>query len=120
MEVAKSKADNAHDLDLHPEEKGKNDIVIESAAHPGQDVISEANDHSHSDNDDDVALQKIYPTEDEMQTLHRVADKVPWTSFTIAVVELCERFSYYGTTAVCKLEFALECLRPRDLRLMIM
>lgn len=41
------------------------------------------------------------PTEEEEHTLRRVSDKVPWTAYTIAFVELCERFSYYGTTAVC-------------------
>lgn len=44
-----------------------------------------------------------FPTEDELRTLRRVAGKVPWPAFTIAFVELCERFSYYGTTAVCML-----------------
>ena len=41
------------------------------------------------------------PTDEELQTLRRVAGKVPWTAYTIGIVELCERFSYYGTTAVC-------------------
>jgi POT family proton-dependent oligopeptide transporter len=45
--------------------------------------------------------QKIYPTDEELQTLRRISDKIPWTAFTVAFVELCERFSYYGTTAVC-------------------
>lgn len=36
-----------------------------------------------------------------MHTLRRVSGQVPWTAYTIAFVELCERFSYYGTTAVC-------------------
>ncbi|KAL2178012.1 POT family-domain-containing protein [Thermothelomyces heterothallicus CBS 202.75] len=40
------------------------------------------------------------PTEEEMQTLRRVPDKIPWNIYTIAFIELCERFSYYGTTAV--------------------
>jgi proton-dependent oligopeptide transporter, POT family len=40
------------------------------------------------------------PTEEEMHTLRHVSDKVPWDAFTIAFIELCERFSYYGTTAV--------------------
>lgn len=35
-----------------------------------------------------------------MHTLRRVSGQVPWTAYTIAFVELCERFSYYGTTAV--------------------
>jgi len=40
------------------------------------------------------------PTEEEMQTLRRVPDKIPLNIYTIAFIELCERFSYYGTTAV--------------------
>ncbi|KAL2168239.1 hypothetical protein VTG60DRAFT_247 [Thermothelomyces hinnuleus] len=40
------------------------------------------------------------PTEEELQTLRRVPDKIPWNIYTIAFIELCERFSYYGTTAV--------------------
>lgn len=45
------------------------------------------------------------PTEEELHTLRRVSGKVPWTAYTVAFVELCERFSYYGTTAVCKCIF---------------
>ncbi|PYH46332.1 putative MFS peptide transporter [Aspergillus saccharolyticus JOP 1030-1] len=40
------------------------------------------------------------PTVEEEQSLRRVAGKVKWTAYTVAFVELCERFSYYGTTAV--------------------
>ncbi|KAK6349409.1 hypothetical protein TWF696_005694 [Orbilia brochopaga] len=40
------------------------------------------------------------PTEEEMTTLRHVSDKIPWNAYTIAFVELCERFSYYGTTVV--------------------
>lgn len=43
-----------------------------------------------------------FPTEEELQSLRRVSDKVPWKAFALAFVELCERFSYYGTTVVCK------------------
>lgn len=45
--------------------------------------------------DDDV-------TEEDLKTLRRVSGKIPWTAFTVAFVELCERFSYYGTTIVCE------------------
>ena len=38
-----------------------------------------------------------FPTEEELVTLPRVADKIPWRIYTVAFVELCERFSYYGT-----------------------
>ncbi|KAF9885095.1 hypothetical protein FE257_000735 [Aspergillus nanangensis] len=50
---------------------------------------------SSSQNDD-----REYPTLEEEYTLRRVPGKVRWTAYTIAFVELCERFSYYGTTAV--------------------
>lgn len=38
------------------------------------------------------------PTPEELQTLRRVSGKIPWAMFTIAFVELCERFSYYGSS----------------------
>ena len=44
-----------------------------------------------------------YPTAEEVDTLRRVAGAVPWSAYTVAFVELCERFAYYGTTVVCKL-----------------
>ncbi|KAJ9647321.1 hypothetical protein H2201_003921 [Coniosporium apollinis] len=40
------------------------------------------------------------PTEEDLHKLHRVSGAIPWTAYTIAFVELCERFSYYGTTVV--------------------
>ena len=43
------------------------------------------------------------PTEEELHSLRRVTGKIPWTAYTVAFVECCERFSYYGTTAVCML-----------------
>jgi len=49
------------------------------------------------DDDDDDEV-----TEEELHTLRRVSGKIPWPAFTVAFVELCERFSYYGTTVVCE------------------
>ncbi|KAI6782987.1 peptide transporter-like protein [Emericellopsis cladophorae] len=40
------------------------------------------------------------PTPEEMRTLRRVPEKIPIKLFSIAFIELCERFSYYGTTIV--------------------
>lgn len=40
------------------------------------------------------------PTMEEMKTLRRVSGKIPWTAYTVTFVEFCERFSWYGTTAV--------------------
>jgi POT family proton-dependent oligopeptide transporter len=36
------------------------------------------------------------PTEEERRTLRKVSDKLPWAAFIICVIELCERFTYYG------------------------
>jgi len=51
---------------------------------------------------DEERAHEEYPTEEELHTLRRVADHIPWRVYTLAFVELCERFSYYGTTVVCK------------------
>ena len=42
-----------------------------------------------------------FPTLDELNSLRRVAAKIPWKVYTIAFVELCERFSFYGTQILC-------------------
>jgi dipeptide/tripeptide permease len=36
------------------------------------------------------------PTAEDYATLPKVADKLPWGAFLVAIVELCERFAYYG------------------------
>lgn len=54
--------------------------------------------NSATDVDSDAEFE--IPTEEEMHTLRRVSGQIPWAAYTVAFVELCERFSYYGTTAV--------------------
>lgn len=51
--------------------------------------------------EDDEHLLGPFPTEEEWATLPRVAGSIPWTAWTVAIVEFVERFSYYGTSAVC-------------------
>ncbi|KAF8906911.1 peptide transporter PTR2A [Mucidula mucida] len=41
-----------------------------------------------------------YPTEEEIATLRRVSDTIPWTAYLIAIVEMAERFSFYGCSVV--------------------
>ena len=41
------------------------------------------------------------PTEEDWASLRRVFGKVNWMIYVIGIVEMCERFAYYGTTAVC-------------------
>jgi hypothetical protein len=36
------------------------------------------------------------PTEEEIHTLRHIAESLPVSCWLIAVVELCERFTYYG------------------------
>ncbi|CCF38063.1 POT family protein [Colletotrichum higginsianum] len=52
------------------------------------------------------------PTDEELQTLRRVSDHIPFKLFTIAFVELCERFSYYGSVIVVITNFIQQPLPP--------
>jgi POT family proton-dependent oligopeptide transporter len=88
-EIAKSKA-IAHDI-----VDEKHNLAVSEK----QDLSIEAAPQSFIGDDDDL---KTIPTDEELATLRRVSGKLPWQTFTVAFVELCERFSYYGTTAVCK------------------
>ncbi|KAJ5909212.1 hypothetical protein N7495_001894 [Penicillium taxi] len=49
---------------------------------------------------DHEILQREYPNEEELRSLRRITGKLPFVVYTIAFVELCERFSYYGTASV--------------------
>ncbi|KAJ7205762.1 peptide transporter PTR2A [Mycena pura] len=42
----------------------------------------------------------VCPTDEQRETLRRVADHVPWSAYLIALVELAERFSTYGAGVV--------------------
>lgn len=42
-----------------------------------------------------------YPSKEDLNTLRRVKGRISPFIYTIAFIELCERFAYYGTTAVC-------------------
>ena len=59
----------------------------------------DASDSLH-DTDHKQERYEDTPTDEELNSLRRVSGKIPWTAWTIAFVELCERFSYYGTTVV--------------------
>ncbi|KFA68925.1 hypothetical protein S40285_05424 [Stachybotrys chlorohalonatus IBT 40285] len=66
---------------------GKHDMV---AAQHNLDAVSSSDDSDWPDK----------PTEEELRTLRRVSGKIKWTMWTIAFVELCERFSYYGSAVL--------------------
>jgi POT family proton-dependent oligopeptide transporter len=86
-EVAKSKA-ASHEIGINEKNPTIDEITVDNAAHGDTYAVDD--------------IDKTLPTNDELANLRRVAGKIPWAAYTIAFVELCERFSYYGTTAVCK------------------
>lgn len=42
------------------------------------------------------SMEGMEPTEEEKHKLRHVSDKLPKSAFLVALVELCERFAYYG------------------------
>ena len=92
-EVSKANAPQLNDVPAAPGEF--NEKKDKELSVPG-DGSSQASDFVNDDG-------KVYPTAEEVETLRRVAGSIPWSAFTIAFVELCERFAYYGTTVVCTL-----------------
>ncbi|KIX01501.1 uncharacterized protein Z518_09227 [Rhinocladiella mackenziei CBS 650.93] len=58
---------------------------------------------SDSDTSDNILVGpngEQYPSDEDLKTLRRTQGHVPWLLYTIAFVEMCERFAYYGTTIV--------------------
>lgn len=45
---------------------------------------------------ENIPLSDGGPTEEEYETLRKVAGSLPWSAFLVAAIELCERFAYYG------------------------
>lgn len=53
-------------------------------------------DEEPGDSSSLASLDGDEPTDEEKATLRHVSDKLPWSTFLVAVVEVCERFTYYG------------------------
>lgn len=64
-------------------------LQVESSEGPAslQSEAYEKNDEQH-------------PTGEEKLNLRKVPDNIPFAAFTIVIVELCERFAYYGLSGV--------------------
>ncbi len=67
--------------DYEKREPGHDDFEITEQPPPTEEVEPKGDDA---------------PTEEELHTLRRVPDKIPWKIYTIAYVEMVERLSYYG------------------------
>lgn len=70
-----------------------NNHVMEEKADGHMDV-----DKISQSSDEDYYPGK--PTVEEVHSLRRVSGKIKWAMWTIAFVELCERFSYYGSAVL--------------------
>ena len=77
-------------------DKGQTSPILNTTRRESE--LSNAADVEKNEQEDIV----ISPTELELATLRRVSGEVPKTAYVISFIEFCERFSYYGTTAVCE------------------
>ncbi|KAK5781282.1 Ptr2p PWA37_004715 [Arxiozyma heterogenica] len=83
----------------------KNSIKKDDIGDNSDDTIHFINDDEYNEHeisrtyeDDDGLDEEGYeePTEEELKTLRHVPGKIPIRCYLIAIVELAERFSYYG------------------------
>lgn len=69
---------------------------------------SSASGRPHVEEDD--GLGGVKPTAEELRTLRKVGEPLPKAAFLVAIVELCERFTYYGASGL----FQNYISRPRS------
>ena len=79
----------------------KDEGPVPASAPPPFEEKSKEKVYTQSQGDASESLGE-YPNEEELQTLRRISDKIDYSVYTLAFIELVERFSYYGTTVVCK------------------
>ena len=70
-------------------------VQIETANAKFTDIMEEG-ESGQSFASNIVSLEGSEPTEEEIATLRKVADHLPLSAFIVALVELCERFTFYG------------------------
>ncbi|KAF2186962.1 di/tri peptide transporter 2 [Zopfia rhizophila CBS 207.26] len=80
---------------------------VESNTTPNEKVVtSHAGTNSPSDKEiaesqySDEHLGGEIPTEEEKRTLRHVGESLPKAAFLVAIVELCERFTFYGASGI--------------------
>ncbi|KAF2132509.1 PTR2-domain-containing protein [Dothidotthia symphoricarpi CBS 119687] len=50
--------------------------------------------------EEDDGMGGVRPTPEELKTLRKVGEPLPKSAFLVAIVELCERFTYYGASGI--------------------
>jgi POT family proton-dependent oligopeptide transporter len=63
-----------------------------------------------ADHEEEDGLGGVAPTAEELRTLRKVGEPLPKAAFLVAIVELCERFTYYGASGL----FQNYLARPRS------
>lgn len=61
-------------------------------------IKSDIVDVAHGSSDGTEVALNDQPTEEEMHTLRRVSGHINWAAYSVAICELAERFSYYGSS----------------------
>lgn len=86
---------------VDPENHGIHTVDEDKRQHEHDDEIRkndlDVDDNSITTDDNDWPGK---PTPEQQRTLRRVSGKIKWAMWTIAFVELCERFSYYGSAVL--------------------
>jgi POT family proton-dependent oligopeptide transporter len=100
VEVAEVARARASAQDAQIDEKTDHKLSLTPSIEEVPPASKEAGVSSAAYEDDHSHLQRQFPSDDDFKHLRRIAGDIPWTAYTVAFVELCERFSYYGTTAV--------------------
>jgi POT family proton-dependent oligopeptide transporter len=69
------------------------------ASHAGTSTPSE-NGLGQIDGEEHDGYDEERPTEEEKKTLRHIGEPLPKAAFLVAIVELCERFTYYGASGI--------------------
>lgn len=92
-------ADEKHELDPEAHAVAPPAVVAGKAVESNPGYF-----YSQGDADEDGHVGQPgdeWPTNEDLHTLRRVPDKISVSAYTVAFIELCERFSYYGTQVLC-------------------
>jgi proton-dependent oligopeptide transporter, POT family len=91
---------------------------VKAAEHEHRDEAAAESPPAFENPDEKHTLNTVeglvdFPSDEDLFTLRRVSDRIPPKLFTIAFIELCERFSYYGAIiVVCSLESTIPLFVP--------
>ncbi|KAF2650184.1 peptide transporter PTR2-A [Lophiostoma macrostomum CBS 122681] len=110
MQSALAEADQLHQQLDKPDLSNKKTDIAGGTLVPAAAVEAAAAEkvpsHTSSSNRDvpygeeDDGFHGEIPTEEEKKTLRRIGDPLPKAAFLVAIVELCERFTYYGASGL--------------------